>query len=108
MDARLPDNTIYWIIEEDFRFWPPGCDPDMADNYDKAVVSLVEAREREGAAGSSLPPSSDTAQTDKGQQRVQTKYHTALPQGYSDEAEEEQGFCRDVVDMMHIERLLIR
>ena len=33
---------------------------------------------------------------------MQTAYHTALTQGCSDEAEDDQGFCRDVVDMMRI------
>ena len=102
-DRRMPEDTLFWICEEDFRFWPPGNDPDYADTYEKDVDTLFDKREMEGgAAGSSLPPSQDTAQTEAAQERVQTEYHTALAQGCSDEAEDDQGFCRDVVDMMRI------
>ena len=99
MDDRLPDDTIYWIIEEDFRFWPPGQDPDGADNH----WELVEERyklPKEGGAGSSLPPSHDTAKTDEA--RVHTEFHMTHAAGHSDEGEENQGFCRDVIDMMRI------
>ena len=101
LDVRLPEDTMFWIIEEDFRFWPPGEDPDNADNYEAAVRALIETRETQGGAGSSLPPSQSAA-IPRGQERVQTEYHTALRQGVSDEGEEDQGFSRDVVDMMRI------
>ena len=101
MDSWLPEDTLFWICEEDFRFWPPGQDPDNADNYEKAVAALIETREKQGGAGSSLPPSQGTS-LPPSQQRVATEYHTALTQGMSDEAEDDKGFCRDVVDMMRI------
>ena len=101
LDVRLPDDTIFWVMEEDFRFWPPGDDPDNADNYDKELLALLESRAAasSGGAGSSLPPSQDTAPTAP---RVTTEYFTAFAGGYSDETEQDQGFCRDVVDMMRI------
>ena len=104
LDVRLPDDTIFWVMEEDFRFWPPGDDPDNADNYDKELLALLESRAAasSGGAGSSLPPSQDTAQAEAAPKRVETEYHTALTQGCSDEADEDQGFCQDVIDMMRI------
>ena len=75
----MPWDTLFWIIEEDFRFWPPGEDPDMADDYEKAVKGLIEARKQQGGAGSSLPPSSDTAPGKKAQQGAQTEYLMTRP-----------------------------
>ena len=100
----MPDDTLFWICEEDFRFWPPGHDPDLADQYDKDLAALKKAREQQGGAGSSLPPSEVTAQSSlpPNQERVQTEYHIALGQGCSDEAEDDQGFSREVIDMMRI------
>ena len=46
LDSRLPDDTLFWIIEEEFRFWPPGEDPDHADDYDREYSSLLDARAR--------------------------------------------------------------
>ena len=57
MDERLPEDTLYWIMEEDYRFWPPGADPDGADDYDQAYTSLVVNRTTQPKAGMSLPPS---------------------------------------------------
>ena len=41
MDNRLPDDTLFWIMEEDFRFWPPHADPDHADDYEEDFCGLV-------------------------------------------------------------------
>ena len=103
MDTRLPDDTLFWVMEEDFRFWPPGQDPDNADNYDACVAALIASREGQssGGAGSSLPPS-HTAPRPRAQERPETEFHTALKQGNSDEMDDDLGMCRDVTDLMRI------
>ena len=60
-------------MEEDFRFWPPGLDPDNADNYDEAVAALIATRQEQGGAGSSLPPSQETTTKNfEAQERMET------------------------------------
>ena len=103
LDSRMPDDTLYWICEEDFRFWPPGKDPDYADTYERDVDDLIEKREMEGGSvGSSLPPSQGRQKGAAGQKRVETEFHTAHTQGCSDETVEDCGFCRDVIDVVRI------
>ena len=90
-------------MEEDLRFWPPGLDPDNADNHDEAVAALIAPRQEQGGAGSSLPPSQETTtKKSEDQERMETEFHTAHKQGHSDETEVDQGFSRDVVDVMRI------
>ena len=59
MDRRLPDDTLFMIFEEDFRFYPSGQDPDEADGYGERVLSLVVQRGHAASGGTeSLPPQS--------------------------------------------------
>ena len=57
IDQRMPGDTVFWIIEEDFRFWPPGKDPEIADDCEEQYEFLLGARAADDHAGSSLPPS---------------------------------------------------
>ena len=108
MDKRLPEDTLFWIIEEDFRFWPPYKDPDEADDYEVEYLQLLLERSSppptQAASpdeGTSLPPS-QRGRRPKGQERLSTEYHTALPRGQSSEDRPNHGFTRDVCDMMRI------
>ena len=82
LDQRLPDDTLFWIMEEDFRFWPPRKDPDYADDNEGEYTILMAAESSGESSGSSLPP--------------------------SQESNENQGFSQDVVDMMRIATLCHR
>ena len=105
-DQRLPDDTLFWVIEEDFRFWPPGEDPDGADDYESAKFCLVVDRTSVPKSG---PPS---RQGSKGQgkeqsgayrpERICTEYHEALTRGSSREDDPNHGFSQDVCDVMRI------
>ena len=98
----MPDDTLFWILEEDFRFWPAGEDPDNADNYDDAVAALIAKREElGGGASSSLPPNQETPWSSV-PERMASQFHTVHRQGNSNETEEEQGFFQDVADVMRI------
>ena len=57
LDQRLPEDTLFWIMEEDFRFWPPQKDPDRADDYEEEYTILRAAGSSQKSSGSSLPPS---------------------------------------------------
>ena len=47
------------MIEEDFRFWPPGEDPDRADDYESAYNDLRITRTAEAKTQPSLPPAGE-------------------------------------------------
>ena len=116
LDQRLPEDILFWIMEEDFRFWPSEKDPDRADDYEEEYTILRTARSSHESSGSSLPPSlgvstsysgsrlppwNETSKS-KAQERVSTQYHVALPKGDSREEDKNQGFSQDVVDLMRI------
>ena len=111
-DPRLPEDTLFWIIEEDYRFWPPGQDRDKADNYEEEWGEMVESRTASQKAGSSLPPSHSSSVKDEVEptatpekrraSRVATEYHEAPTKGNSIEDDPNNGFSRDVADVMRI------
>ena len=47
MDSRYPVDTLWFILEEDYRFFPEDQDPDFADRYKSRAAKLGEERERE-------------------------------------------------------------
>ena len=62
LDNRLPEDTLFMIFEEDFRFFPEGQDPDGADDYSERVMQLIMERGFEALKGSeSLPPQSQNS-----------------------------------------------
>ena len=46
LDDRMPEDTLFLIFEEDFRFWPTGEDPDRADDYRARLEEVEEKREK--------------------------------------------------------------
>ena len=123
LDKRLPDDTLFWIMEEDFRFWPPQNDPDDADAYEQEYTLLRSARSSSEPSESSLPPSRgayvgpmppshppppEAYPKSQGQERLSTMNHTALGKGNSKEEMEFKGFSQDVVDLMRIATLCSR
>ena len=55
LDTRLPDDTLFLVFEEDFRWWPEETDPDSADEYDRDTQPPLK---KEKGGRMSLPPSS--------------------------------------------------
>ena len=111
-DPRLPEDTLFWIIEEDYRFWPPGQDRDKADNYEDEWWEMVVGRTATPKAGSSLPPSHSSSVKDEVEptatpekrraSRVATEYHERPTKGNSDMEEPNNGFSRDVADVVRM------
>jgi len=46
MDSRYPVDTLWFILEEDYRFFPEDQDPDFADRYKTRAAKLGEEREQ--------------------------------------------------------------
>ena len=53
LDKRMPADTLYLVFEEDFRWWPPGEDPDSADEYDRKTKPPWKTRKEKPVR---LPP----------------------------------------------------
>ena len=116
-DHRLPDDTLWFIIEEDFRWYPEGHDPCMSEGYDKRAEATKKKRD---ALTTSLPPRGTIAldlptgqdpreptATGKGKGkkkpvRPQTLYHEALPRGHSVAGHIDEGFQQNVADLVRL------
>ena len=46
LEFRLPEDTLFFVFEYDYRFWPQGEDPDSADNYNVRLDALLRERKR--------------------------------------------------------------
>ena len=46
LDARMPEDVLFLVFEEDFRFWPHGEDPDSADDYKARLGEVLKKRKR--------------------------------------------------------------
>ena len=53
-DHRIPEDTLFMLFEEDYRFWPLGEDPDKCDTYQERLKKRLEDEER-SKAGASRP-----------------------------------------------------
>ena len=47
MDSRMPEDVPFLLLEEDFRFWPHGEDPDSADDYKARLGEVLQKKEEE-------------------------------------------------------------
>ena len=119
-DQRLPTDCLYFILEEDFRFWPPGKDPDGADDYDEAYCKLRMDRltspppSRDPPASSrDHPPTRRSAQSGSSNDDPAaaaasgTKFHEVLPRGtitakHASADDMNCGFSQDVADMVRM------
>jgi hypothetical protein len=115
-DHRMPDDTLWFIIEEDFRWYPVGQDPGKCDGYLSRADSTKKLRD---GVWKSLPPrgtialdmqqsgpdpreptASGKGKGKKKAVRPQTEYHQALPRGYSMGGHVDEGFQQNVADLV--------
>ena len=47
LDRRLPLDTLFFVLEEDFRFFPTGNDPNNADDYRARMVKMHSKARRQ-------------------------------------------------------------
>ena len=112
MDRRLPDDTLFMIFEEDFRFYPSGEDPDEADGYGERVISLVVRRGFSALSGvESLPPRSDSRSRSprrkefggkgQGKRKPESRFHHTSSRGSSDRDDRTcEGFSSNLADLV--------
>ena len=55
-DQRFHEDTLFFVVEEDYRFWPKGEDPDRCDDYDERLTKC-----RLGSIWSQPPSASQCA-----------------------------------------------
>jgi hypothetical protein len=116
-DHRLPEDTLWFIIEEDFRWYPAGEDPNKCDGLQ---TRAAETKSKRDSMSTSLPPRHVTFAPEpslveqmpveptasgkgKGKEhpgRVQTQYHQALSRGHSVADHIDEGFDQNVIDLV--------
>ena len=77
LDERMPEDTLWLIFEEDFRFWPQGEDPDGSDDYEVRLKEVMRRRRRsrprnkmpKGSVAGELPAQASSASSHEGAYR---------------------------------------
>ena len=69
LDKRLPEDTLFMVFEEDYRFFPKGQDPDGCDDYGKRVDKVVKRGFAKAQGFESLPPQSQGAASSSSKSR---------------------------------------
>ena len=109
LDQRLPADTLVLVFEEDYRFFPPGQDPDCADNYSTRVVEMMVKRSFDAVQSSeSLPPQTTGPSASKGKSsgkgskpKPESRFHKSGSRGSSDlQDEENEGFSANLADLV--------
>ena len=113
LDKRLPDDILFLVMEEDFRWWPDHDDPDSADEYDllaATVAQTAKARKvRPPSARGSKPPTGDepTAFSQGGKappaKKATSEWHAGSYRGsLSASRGEDWGLKQEVADTIRI------
>ena len=116
-DHRFPDDTLFMVFEEDYRFWPIGEDPNGYDDYPERLKKILE-REEAPKSGAYRPDKitfDAAASGAKGEQakgiskgyRVAGQYHFT-PNRQATTYEEDEGLCQEVADLIRIATLCHR
>ena len=63
LDKRMPEDTLYLVFEEDFRWWRPSEDPDSADEYERRSKPPWKTQKEKPV---SLPPPAKGGEEGKG------------------------------------------
>ena len=110
-DHRFPDDTLFMLFEEDYRFWPIGEDPDGVDDYPERLKKAMK-RQQDTKAGAYRPdtwtdgPAAGGAKGEaaKGRAkgiRVAGEFHY-VPMRQSTTTEVDGGLRQEVADLIRI------
>ena len=107
LDKRLPPDTLYMVFEEDYRFFPPGEDPDGADTYGQRVIKMMSKRAEAAQSSESPPPQTSESlppqgkSSGKGKPKPESRFHASASRGSSDLADDEnEGFSSNLADLV--------
>ena len=59
MDARFPADTLFIVLEEDYRFWPVGEDPQGCDDYQERLQKILQEEDALRRSGAYRPDEDD-------------------------------------------------
>ena len=128
LDERYPSDTLFFVLEEDYRFWPEGEDPDGADGYKTRVAEVKKvvkrgtssnkmrkapvkeeevAAQSPGASSASGAYRPDAKGRGKGK-RIGTEYHHVPVRGSSTRGHPDEGFKQNVADLIRMATLCHR
>ena len=121
-DARYPSDTLFLLFEEDYRFWPECEDPDNADQYQRRLQEVVQARKRKehaapargsvandpayragqassSAAGAYRPA---IAATGRDEARLRSEFHYMPKRGGSEWYTPDDGLTGNIADLLRM------
>ena len=108
-DHRFHEDTLFIILEEDYRFWPKGEDPDGLDDYEERLAKVLAGRAR-GAVGRA-PADVPAAETGAKGERAKGKskglrragdFHFTPQRGSTDQSCPNHGLKTEVADLIRI------
>ena len=131
LDARLPEDVLFLIFEEDFRSWPQGEDPDGADDYKTRLDDILKKRKRSrsrspikmekkperteaealpqtGAASSSASGAYRPEAKGKRRGNIVTEHHDTPIRGSTDVDDVNDGLSSNVADLLRMATLCHR
>ena len=108
LDKRLPEDTLFMVFEEDYRFFPKGEDPDGCDDYGERVVKIVQRGFAKAHGFESLPPQSQGSASmlgkssgKGGKPKPESRFHSRSSRGSSDLKDVvNEGFSSNVADLV--------
>ena len=105
----MPEDTLYMVFEEDFRWWRPGFDPDEADDYGRKTKPTWKTPKEKPV---SLPPPAKGGEEGKGKgkkgekgktPRAQSEWHGGVERGTADPGYgPDWGLRQEVADAIRI------
>ena len=124
LDKRMPEDTLWLILEEDFRFWPQGEDTDGSDDYKVRMKEVMKRRKRSrsrnkipkgrGSVAHELPAETAASSSHDGAYRpsdvngkgktnnVVTQHHYTPVRGRTDQDVPNDGMSSNVADIIRM------
>ena len=112
MDARFPGDTLFIVMEEDYRFWPAGEDPQGCDNYHERLQQLLQEEDDMRRSGAYRPDEEDFSVEAGGEGehakgrgrgiRLAGKYHHTPVRASTTLSDPNHGLQQEVADLIRM------
>ena len=112
MDARFPGDTLFIVMEEDYRFWPAGEDPQGCDNYHERLQQLLQEEDAMRRSGACRPDEEDFSVEAGGEGehakgrgrgiRLAGKYHHTPVPASTNPSDPNHGLQQEVADLIRM------
>ena len=112
MDARFPADTLFIVLEEDYRFWPVGEDPQGCDDYQERLQKILQEEDAIRRSGAYRPDEDDFSVEAGGEGehakgrgrgiRLAGKYHHTPVPASTNPSDPNHGLQQEVADLIRM------